>query len=62
MSMTGEQLTPAKHVLSNVEGTQRRQVRKLFFLPLRLCAFAGDIPSSFFAFFAAKSVLNNQAA
>ncbi|MGH7887978.1 MAG: hypothetical protein ACREPG_08945 [Candidatus Binatia bacterium] len=41
-------LTPAK--------AQRRQVRKLFFLPLRLGAFAGDIPNSFFALFAPFAV------
>jgi hypothetical protein len=50
--------SPAKHVLSLVEGAQRRQVRKrIYFLkPLRLSAFAGDNPISSFVFLALFAV------
>ena len=52
----------AKHVLSLVEGTQRRQVRKRkinspLIPPSRLGVFAVDIPMAFFAFFAPPSTL-----
>jgi hypothetical protein len=52
-SRTSSDIPLAKHVLSNVEGAQRRQVRKrfVFLKPSRLSAFARDIPISFFALF-----------
>ena len=40
----------AKHALSKVEWDAK--FGKYFFLPLRLCAFAGDTPSPIFAYFA----------